>query len=177
MQIQFYSLSSFFALLPLSCWVLPGSIYSFPVVRFSAGFLQDHLCLEVYSWCIRGERFTPRAPTLPLSWISVYGIEPTPHSKSGLLWSVVKFLLLGWDKKQWISCSHLNILLSWSFFWNLCVDMLISFASFWKTLWHYLSKNNSGSLPVPPLQDDCDHSFHHFLWSHYSFPYFLLFSS
>ena len=119
MQIQFYSLSSFFALLPLSCWMLPGSIYSFPVVRFSAGVLQDLLCLEVYSWYIRGERCT-----LPPSWISVYDIEPTPHSKSGLLWVVVEFLFWGRDKKQWLFCSsHLNILLSWSFFLILCVDI------------------------------------------------------
>ena len=125
LQIQFYSLSSFFALLLFSCWVLPGSIYSFPVVSFSAGVLQELLCLEVYSWCIRGERCTPCVPTLLPSWISVYGIEPTPHSKSGLLWAVVEFLLLGRDKKQWISCSsHLNILLSWAFLLSLCVDKL-----------------------------------------------------
>ena len=118
----------FFPLVPLSYQVLRGSIYSFPLVRssclLSAGVLHALLCLKVYSWCIHGERCTPRPPTLPPSWISVYDIEPTPHSKSGLLWVVVKFLLLGWDKKQWISCSsHLNILLSWSFFLTLCVDI------------------------------------------------------
>ena len=116
--------SSCFSLLPLSYWVLHGSIYPFLVVRFSAGVPQDLLCLEVYSWRIRGERCTPRAPTLPPSWISVYGIEPTPHSKLGLLWVGVQFLLLSRYKKQWISfSSHLNILLTWSFFLTLCIDI------------------------------------------------------
>ena len=116
-----------FALLPLSYWVLRDSIYPFPVVRFSAGVLQDLLCLEVYSWHIRGERCTPLVPTLPPYWISVYGIEPTPPSKSGMLWVVVQFLLLCWDKNQWISCSsHLNILLTWLFFLTHCVYLCIS---------------------------------------------------
>ena len=56
---------------PLSCWVLRGSIYSFPLVRYScplsAGFLHALLCLMVYSWCIHGERCTPCAPTPPSS--------------------------------------------------------------------------------------------------------------
>ena len=59
----------FFPLAPWSYWVLCGSIYSFPVVRYpcllSAGVLQALLCLKVYSWCIRGERCTPR-PASPL---------------------------------------------------------------------------------------------------------------
>ena len=52
----------FFPLLPSSYWILHGSIYSFPVVRYScpllACVLQALLCLKVYSWCIRGERCT-----------------------------------------------------------------------------------------------------------------------
>lgn len=40
-------------------WVLCGTMYSFPLVRyscpFSAGVLHAHLCLKVYSWIICGE--------------------------------------------------------------------------------------------------------------------------
>ena len=55
---------------PPSSWsyqVLHGSIYSFPLVRYScllsAGVLHALLCLKVYSWCIHGERWTPCPPT------------------------------------------------------------------------------------------------------------------
>ena len=51
----------------LSYQVLHGSIYTFPLVRYtcplSAGVLDALLCLKVYSWCIHGERCTPRPPT------------------------------------------------------------------------------------------------------------------
>ena len=51
----------------LSYWVLRGSTYSFPLVRYScplsAGVLHALLCLKVYSWCIHEERCTPRPPT------------------------------------------------------------------------------------------------------------------
>ena len=61
----------FFPLVPLSYQVLHGSIYYFPLVRYScplsAGTLHTLLCLKVYSWCIRGERCTPRPPTPPPS--------------------------------------------------------------------------------------------------------------
>ena len=57
----------FLSIFPLHYWVLLGSIYSFPVVRYcctlSVGVLQDPLCLKVYSWCIHGERYTPCPPT------------------------------------------------------------------------------------------------------------------
>ena len=57
----------FFLLVPLSYQVLHGSIYSFPLVRYSyllsAGVLHAFLCLKVYSWCICGERYTPCPPT------------------------------------------------------------------------------------------------------------------
>ena len=57
----------FSPLVPSSYQVLPGSVYSFPLVRYSclllAGVLHGLLCLKVYSWCIRGERCTPRPPT------------------------------------------------------------------------------------------------------------------
>ena len=50
----------FSPLVPSSYRVLHGSIYSFPLVRYScllsAGVLHALLCLKVYSWCIRGER-------------------------------------------------------------------------------------------------------------------------
>ena len=54
-----------------SYWVLRGPIYSFPLIRYSyplsAGVLYALLCLKVYSWCIPGERCTPRPPTPPPS--------------------------------------------------------------------------------------------------------------
>ena len=47
--------------------VLRGSIYSFPLVRYScmlsAGVLHAILCLKVYSWCTHGERCIPHPPT------------------------------------------------------------------------------------------------------------------
>ena len=52
----------FFPLVPSPYWVLHGSIYSFPLVRyscpFSAGILHVLLCLKVYSWCMRGEMYS-----------------------------------------------------------------------------------------------------------------------
>ena len=61
----------FFPLVPLSYWVSHGSIYSFPLVRYSwplsAGVLHALLRLKVYSWCIHGERCTPLLPTSLLS--------------------------------------------------------------------------------------------------------------
>ena len=57
----------FFPLVPSSYWVLHGSVYSFPLVRYScllsAGVLHAPLCLKLYSWCICGETCTPRPPT------------------------------------------------------------------------------------------------------------------
>ena len=51
-QIQSYSLSSFFVLLPLSYWVLHGSIYSFLVVRYSC-LLSADVCKIFCIWrCI-----------------------------------------------------------------------------------------------------------------------------
>ena len=59
----------FSPLVPSSYQALHDSIYSFPLVRhscpLSAGVLHALLCLKVYSWCIRGERCTPRPP-IPL---------------------------------------------------------------------------------------------------------------
>ena len=57
----------YFPLIPSSYWVLPGSIYSFLLVRYlcplSAGVLHASLCLKVCSWCICVERCTPHPPT------------------------------------------------------------------------------------------------------------------
>ena len=54
-------------LVPSSYQVLPGSIYSFLLVRYScelsAGILHALLCLKVHSWCIREERDTPHPST------------------------------------------------------------------------------------------------------------------
>ena len=61
----------FSTLVPSSYRVLHGSIYSFPLVRYScplsAGVLYALLCLKVYSWCIHAERCTPHSATPPLS--------------------------------------------------------------------------------------------------------------
>ena len=61
----------FFPLVPSSSQVLHWSIYSFPLLRYScpisAGVLHGLLCLKVHSWCIHGERCTPRPPTPPPS--------------------------------------------------------------------------------------------------------------
>ena len=61
----------FFPLVPSSYRVLRGSIYYFPLVRYScllsAGILHALLCLKAYSWCIRGERHTPHPLTPPPS--------------------------------------------------------------------------------------------------------------
>ena len=74
----------FFPLVPSSYWVLCGSIYLFPLVRYScllsAGVLYALLCLKVYSWCILGERWTPCPPT-PLPSCSpcfYFLIDPQP---------------------------------------------------------------------------------------------------
>ena len=61
----------FSPLLLSSYWILHGSMYSFPVVRYSCLLsvgLQDLLCLKVNSWGIHGERCTPHPPTPLPSW-------------------------------------------------------------------------------------------------------------
>ena len=61
----------FFPLVPLSYKVLSGSIYSFPLLRYScppsAGILHALLCLKVYFWGIHGQRYNPCPPTPPPS--------------------------------------------------------------------------------------------------------------
>ena len=55
-----------FLLVPSSYRVLHGSVYSFPLAwdscPLSAGVLHALLCLNVYSWCIHGERCPPTTP-------------------------------------------------------------------------------------------------------------------
>ena len=67
--------SPLFLLFPSSYRPLHGSIYFFPLVRYSyllsAGILQALLCLKVYSRCIRGQRCTPHPPTPPPSVLSL----------------------------------------------------------------------------------------------------------
>ena len=61
----------FHPLVHSSYQLLSGTIYSFPLVRYScllsASVLNVLLCLNVYSWCIHEERCTPHLPTPPPS--------------------------------------------------------------------------------------------------------------
>ena len=88
----------FFPLVPSSYQVLCGSIYSFPLVRYSCllavGVLHALLCLKVYFWCIHGERCTPQPPTPPPSYspstiiaffIPLSSLPKTWHSSTELL--------------------------------------------------------------------------------------------
>ena len=78
-------------------WVLHGSIYSFSLVMYScplsAGVLHTLQCLKVYSWCIHGERGTPRPPTPPPSC--------SPHSKNSYLLVFMWCGLPGKDSGPW----------------------------------------------------------------------------
>ena len=69
----------FFPPVPLFYRLLHGSIYSFPLVKYScplsAGVLNALLCLKVYSWCIHGERYTPCTPTPPPSCSSMHELS------------------------------------------------------------------------------------------------------
>ena len=82
----------FFPLVPPSYWVLRGSIYSFPLDRYSCllsdGVLHALLCLKVYSWCIYGETCTPHPPTPPPSCSPSRGLSYLSFLFSGTLHSV-----------------------------------------------------------------------------------------
>ena len=67
----------FFPLVPSSYQVLHGSTYSFPLVRSSCPLPAGVLCLKVCSWCIRGQRHTPRPPT-PLPSCSLWSTFCVP---------------------------------------------------------------------------------------------------
>ena len=73
-----------FPLVPSSYQDLHGSIYYFPLVRYSCplstGVPRELLCLKVYSWCIHGERCTP-CPPAPLPSCSLL---PHPLMFKGL---------------------------------------------------------------------------------------------
>ena len=87
----------FFPLVPSSYQVLRGSIYSFPLVRYSCLLtvvLHALLCLKVYFWCIHGERCTPHPPTpspsyspspITASFIPLSSLPKAWHSSTGLL--------------------------------------------------------------------------------------------
>ena len=88
----------FFTLVPSSYQDLPGSIYSFPLVRYScplsAGVRHALLFLKVYSWCIRGERCTPRPPiTLP-SCSPVWMFKTISKTRKLENWNVCEIFVL-----------------------------------------------------------------------------------
>ena len=89
----------FFLLVPLSYRVLHGSIYSFPLVKYScllsAGVTHALLSLKVYSWYIRGERCTPHPPT-PLP--SCSPIKNIFH----LWWEVLYMVSLSVSMVSWM---------------------------------------------------------------------------
>ena len=81
-------------------WVLCGSIYSFPLVRYSrplsAGVLHALLCLKEYSWCIPGERCTPHPPTpLPSCSLASKFFTTEPPGKPKINYYFF-FLIVGW---------------------------------------------------------------------------------
>ena len=63
----------------------------FPRGQVLSWLLQDLLCLEVYIPDVSVERDDLHVHLLFCHRGSQYGIEPTLHSKSGLLWAVVEF--------------------------------------------------------------------------------------
>ena len=97
--------------------VLRGSVYSFPLLRYScplsAGVLHALLCLKMYSWCICGERCTPCPPT-PLPSCSLYSFPscfiteywilfPVLYSRTLLFFhSICNSLYLLIPDSQWI---------------------------------------------------------------------------
>ena len=93
-------------------WVLCGSIYSFPMVRYfcqlSNGVLWDLLHQKIYSWCKHGERSTPHSPTpLPScpSWL------PGLCCKSSYLsWLLTNFLWKMSLRVTWEAVSQASVL-------------------------------------------------------------------
>ena len=79
----------FFPLVPPSYWVLRGSIYSFPLVRYScllsAGVLHVLLCLKVYSWCIHGEMYSMSTYSSAILFQSVQVILINHHFEDWIL--------------------------------------------------------------------------------------------
>ena len=75
--------------------ILVGSVYSFPLVRYSrllsAGVLQALLCLQVYSWCIRGERCILCPPTPPPSCSPYFIFNKQPHMNAYLVKSEYQY--------------------------------------------------------------------------------------
>ena len=105
-----------FPLVPSSYRVLHGAIYFFPLVRYpcslSARVLHALLCLKVYSWCIRGERRTPRPPALSQSCsrqtssffllLKMWFKEPEAQAFQLQLWHVKsRIVILILTRKSW----------------------------------------------------------------------------
>ena len=116
----------FFPLAPSSYWVLHGSIYSFPLVRYScllsAGVLHALLYLKVYSWCIHGERWTPHSPTPPPSCSLL--------DDSFKICTDLYFPLF-W---LWTSCKWEWYILLWKYFWLVYFSMFFMHNRTWMYL-------------------------------------------
>ena len=96
----------FFPLVPSFYQILPSSICSFPLVRYScplsAGVLHALLCLKVYSWWIHGERCTPHPPTPLLSCSPLSHLwSPKPLSQTTFLVYIWKWCLRGKFQSFW----------------------------------------------------------------------------
>ena len=78
-----------FPVVPSSYQVLCGSIYSFPLVRYScllsAGVLHVLLCLKVYSWCIHGEMYSMSTYSSAILFQSVQVILINHHFEDWIL--------------------------------------------------------------------------------------------
>ena len=107
----------FFPLVPSFYQILPSSIYSFLLVRYScplsAGVLHALLCLKVYSWWIHGERCTPHPPTPLLSCSPLSHVwSPKPLPQTTFLVYIWKWCLRGkfpsfWWLTQFSWVSHM----------------------------------------------------------------------
>ena len=116
-QLPSPSNTPIFPLVSWSCWVLHGSVYSFPLVRYScplsAGVLHAVLHLKMYSWCIHGERCTPHPP-IPLPSCSL--------------------LIISSLRQTFLTCLMLCLVLCWSFCNRLFLMHVASPWIFWRTL-------------------------------------------
>ena len=114
-QVQSYW-HSFPRLVPSSYRVLRGSVYSFPLLRcsclLSAAVLHALLCLKVYSWCIRGQRCTPRPPTPPPSCsLSSIFFDPSPCSWLLCCFSSKVFIhrvLIFWNSERGLGSTQIT---------------------------------------------------------------------
>ena len=101
-----------FPLVPSFYWVLYGSIYSFPLLRYScllsAGVPRAFLCLKVYSWDICGERCTPHllTPLPSCSPVCSFGQVKINLLRSlmfkSLYWCRFSFILIKYLSVKWL---------------------------------------------------------------------------